>query len=99
MRVSTIGTRDWTTPIVSMGTVRLLHEEEDHPMTTTPAQTSLRQRREATVREHIDAENRHDPDAAVATFSPTRASYDVIAFGESGEAPHADAPPQRSAPS
>lgn len=91
MRISTIGMRDWITPIVSMGTVRLLHEEEDHPMTTTPAQTSLRQRREATVREHIDAENRHDPDGVVATFSPTRASYDVIAFGEAGQPADADA--------
>ncbi len=54
-------------------------------MTTPPAQTSLRQRREAIVREHIDAENRHDPDGVVATFSPTRASYDVIAFGEAGQ--------------
>ena len=38
-------------------------------MTTMPAQASLRQRREATVREHIDAESRYDPDGVVATFS------------------------------
>jgi hypothetical protein len=38
-------------------------------MTTMPAQTSLRQRREATVREHIDVESRYDPDGVVATFS------------------------------
>jgi steroid delta-isomerase-like uncharacterized protein len=63
-------------------------------MTTTPAQTTLRQRREVTVREHIDAENRHDPDAVVATFSPTRASYDVPAFGEAGQP--ADAPAVRA---
>ena len=54
-------------------------------MTTTLAQTSLRQRREATVREHIDAENRHDPDGVVTTFSRTRASYDVPALGEAGQ--------------
>ncbi len=54
-------------------------------MTTTQAQTNLRQRREATVRAHIDAENRHDPDGVVATFSSTRASYDIPAFGEAGQ--------------
>jgi steroid delta-isomerase-like uncharacterized protein len=59
-------------------------------MTITPAQTSLRQRREATIREHIDAENRHDPDGTVATFSPTRASYDIPAFGEAGQAADAN---------
>jgi steroid delta-isomerase-like uncharacterized protein len=63
-------------------------------MTTMPAQTSLRQRREATVREHIDAENRHDPDGVVATFSHTRASYDVPALGEVGQP--ADAPAVRA---
>ncbi|GAC1623390.1 MAG: hypothetical protein NVS4B9_14850 [Ktedonobacteraceae bacterium] len=53
-------------------------------MTTTQEQTSLRQRREATVREHIDAENRHEPDSVVATFSSTKASYDVPALGDAG---------------
>ena len=55
-------------------------------MTTIPEQTSLYQRRAATVKEHVDAENRHDPDAVVATFSATRASYDIPAFGEAGQA-------------
>ena len=39
-------------------------------MTDTALQTRLRQTREATVKEHVDAENRHDPTATVAT-SPT----------------------------
>ncbi len=46
-------------------------------MTTRPAQASLRQRREATVREHIDAESRNDPDGVVATFSHTRATKSI----------------------
>jgi steroid delta-isomerase-like uncharacterized protein len=46
---------------------------------------SSRQQREKIVREHIDAENRHDPDGVVATFSPTRASYDVPALGAAGQ--------------
>src|SRR5260370_38972785 len=60
-------------------------------MPRTRARPSVRQRGEARVREHIDAENRHDPDGVVATFSPTRASYDVIAFGEAGQPADADA--------
>lgn len=60
-------------------------------MVTTSTQASLRQRREATVREHIDAENRHDPDGVVATFSPARASYDVPALGEAGQPTDAQA--------
>jgi hypothetical protein len=36
--------------------------------------TTLRQAREATVREHVEAENRHDPDATVATFSASRSA-------------------------
>jgi steroid delta-isomerase-like uncharacterized protein len=56
-------------------------------MTGTPAATSIRQRRETTVREHIDAENRHDPEATVATFSSANASYDIPAFGEAGQRP------------
>jgi steroid delta-isomerase-like uncharacterized protein len=54
-------------------------------MAGTSAATSIRQRREATVREHIDAENRHDIEAAVSTFSKSRASYDIPAFGEAGQ--------------
>jgi steroid delta-isomerase-like uncharacterized protein len=41
---------------------------------------SLRERREAVVREHVAAENRHDIDAAVATFDRPR--YEVMPLGE-----------------
>jgi steroid delta-isomerase-like uncharacterized protein len=47
--------------------------------------SELRQAREKTVREHYEAENRHDLDGLLATFSPSRASYDVPAFGEEGQ--------------
>jgi steroid delta-isomerase-like uncharacterized protein len=56
-------------------------------MTGTSAAASLRQRRETTVREHIEAENRHDPEATVATFSSAKAAYDIPAFGEAGQRP------------
>ena len=46
----------------------------------------LRQAREKTVRAHYEAENRHDLDGLLATFSPSRASYDIPAFGEEGQA-------------
>ncbi len=60
-------------------------------MTITSAQMELRQRREATIREHIDAENHHDPNRAVATFSSYRASYDVPSMGEAGQPADANA--------
>ena len=60
-------------------------------MTITSAQMELRQRREATIREHIDAENHHDPNRAVATFSSYRASYDVPSMGEVGQPADANA--------
>jgi hypothetical protein len=47
-------------------------------MTDTALQTRLRQTRETTVKEHVDAENRHDPTATVATFSHSKASYDIV---------------------
>jgi steroid delta-isomerase-like uncharacterized protein len=53
--------------------------------------TTLRQAREATVREHVEAENRHDPDATVATFSASRARYDIPAMGPNGDVPGHDA--------
>jgi steroid delta-isomerase-like uncharacterized protein len=40
----------------------------------------LRARREATVREHMESENRHDFDATIATFSHPR--YELIATGQ-----------------
>lgn len=60
-------------------------------MNDTALQASLRRIREATVKEHVDAENRHDPDATVATFSDAKASYDIPAFGEAGQVPDHDA--------
>lgn len=56
-------------------------------MAEAAQRTSVRQTREATVKEHIDAENRHDPAATVATFSDHKASYDIPAFGEAGQVP------------
>ena len=46
---------------------------------------TLRRVREATVRQHYEAENRHDVEATVATFSKETASYDIPAFGEAGQ--------------
>ena len=43
----------------------------------------LRARREAVVREHVEAENRHDIEAAVATFDRPR--YEVMPLGEANE--------------
>jgi steroid delta-isomerase-like uncharacterized protein len=47
---------------------------------------SLRERREATVREHMESENVHDFDTTIATFDHPR--YELIATGETydGEA-------------
>lgn len=58
-------------------------------MTERDAQSTSRERREAVVREHWDAENRHDPDGIVASFSATRASYEIPAFGPDGQRPDA----------
>jgi len=66
-------------------------QERKKCMAITPAEMELRQSREATIREHIDAENHHDPDRAVATFSSYRASYDVPAMGEAGQPADANA--------
>jgi steroid delta-isomerase-like uncharacterized protein len=52
---------------------------------TAIVDTTVRQIREATVRAHYEAENRHDIDAILATFSQSKASYDVPAFGEAGQ--------------
>ena len=50
------------------------------------ASASLRQRREAVVREHMDSENRHEFDTTIETFAHPR--YELIATGETydGEA-------------
>jgi steroid delta-isomerase-like uncharacterized protein len=60
-------------------------------VTDATLQTSLRRTREVTVKKHIETENRHDPDATVATFSHSKASYDIPAFGEAGRVPDHDA--------
>jgi steroid delta-isomerase-like uncharacterized protein len=44
---------------------------------------SLRERREAVVRRHIDAENRGDLDGVIASFQ--RARYDVVPMGAVSE--------------
>jgi predicted ester cyclase len=41
---------------------------------------SVRERRDALVREHVAAENRHDVEATIATFDRPR--YEVMPFGE-----------------
>jgi steroid delta-isomerase-like uncharacterized protein len=45
--------------------------------------TTLRQRREAIVRQHAEAENRHDLDATIATFYQPR--YEVNGVASDGE--------------
>jgi steroid delta-isomerase-like uncharacterized protein len=60
-------------------------------LVSTPPTKTSREIREAVVREHIDAENRHEPDAVVATFSPVKAAYDIPAMGEAGHPPDAEA--------
>ncbi len=42
--------------------------------------TTIRERREAIVREHMESENRHDFDATIATFAHPR--YELIATGQ-----------------
>jgi steroid delta-isomerase-like uncharacterized protein len=45
-----------------------------------PESTTLRARREAVVREHMESENRHDFDATIATFKHPR--YEIIPTGD-----------------
>jgi len=52
---------------------------------TVIVEASVQHVREETVRRHYEAENRHDVDALLATFSETKASYDVPAFGAAGQ--------------
>lgn len=51
---------------------------------TERAEQALRERREAVVREHLDAENRHDVEATIATFDRPR--YEVNGEPVDGEA-------------
>ena len=50
---------------------------------TTAVSEDLRARRSEIVTQHIDAENRHDPDAVVATFD--QPNYDLPSFGDAGQ--------------
>ncbi|KUI40185.1 ester cyclase [Mycobacterium sp. GA-2829] len=52
-------------------------------MTAIETTTSLRQQRETTVRAHIEAENRHDIEATIATFHRPR--YEVNGEPSDGE--------------
>jgi steroid delta-isomerase-like uncharacterized protein len=47
---------------------------------TPPPVAELRARREATVREHMESENRHEFEVTMATFGHPR--YEIIATGE-----------------
>ena len=49
-------------------------------MASIPLADALRAAREATVREHMESENRHEFDATIATFDHPR--YELIATGE-----------------
>jgi len=42
--------------------------------------TNIREQREATVREHMEAENAHDFDRCIAAFAHPR--YEIVATGE-----------------
>ena len=52
-----------------------------------PVDPALRARREALVKAHVDAENRHDIKATLATFHHAR--YDVMPFGQVLDGPEA----------
>ncbi len=47
---------------------------------TTPTTDSLRMRREAVVREHMESENRHEFDVTLRTFAHPR--YELVPTGE-----------------
>jgi steroid delta-isomerase-like uncharacterized protein len=50
---------------------------------TTAISEGIRARRSEIVRQHIDAENRHDPEGVVATFD--QPNYDIPSFGDAGQ--------------
>lgn len=54
-------------------------------MTAKHAEESLRARREAVVREHMESENRHEFDITLQTFDHPR--YEIIATGEVHDGP------------
>ncbi|OBB89331.1 hypothetical protein A5760_01980 [Mycobacterium colombiense] len=53
-------------------------------MTVVDSTTSIRQRREAIVNQHVEAENRHDVEAAIATFHHPR--YELNGVPSEGKA-------------
>jgi steroid delta-isomerase-like uncharacterized protein len=48
-------------------------------------ETTLRERREAVVREHMESENRHEFDATMATFDHPR--YEIVPTGDVYDGP------------
>lgn len=56
---------------------------------TTATSADLRARRSDIVHQHIDAENRHDPDGVMASFH--QPCYDIPSFGEAGQVNGAEA--------
>jgi hypothetical protein len=50
---------------------------------TSAISEDLRARRSEIVKQHIDAENRHDPDGVVASFD--QPCYDIPSFGHAGQ--------------
>jgi steroid delta-isomerase-like uncharacterized protein len=54
-------------------------------MAAKDAEESLRARREAIVREHMESENRHEFDVTLQTFDHPR--YEIIATGEVHDGP------------
>jgi steroid delta-isomerase-like uncharacterized protein len=49
------------------------------------AETTLRERREAVVREHMESENRHEFDVTMATFDHPR--YEIVPTGDVYDGP------------
>src|SRR6266704_2834492 len=67
----------------SRGEAMVRHQDQDlGPGHTKPVLDSaqMRQHREATVREHMEAENAHEFDRCIAAFSHPR--YEIVATGE-----------------
>jgi steroid delta-isomerase-like uncharacterized protein len=56
---------------------------------TAAAAADLRAHRSEVVNQHIDAENRHDPDGVVASFH--QPCYDIPSFGDAGQVNGAEA--------
>jgi hypothetical protein len=90
--VVTLGGEIWKLKGVSGSSHGLTAEHHDQgscrstgrrPVMTTAISEDLRARRSEIVKQHIDAENRHDPDGVVASFH--QPSYDIPSFGDAGQ--------------